>query len=294
MSADYIGDLSFEIIPEKMQGGGAWVQWRQKGIGSSDAPIIMHKSDFKTPRELYYDKITPQTYGTANYIQPKQTFAQERGHRLEPIARAKYEELTGFKAPSDCFELEDTPFRASLDGHIKKYNGGLEIKCLGEADHAIALAGKVPEKYRWQLVHQFYVCDLNWIDYFSYFEPTKEPPTKDNISWATVRVVPDKNAMRKYVNKAKMFWHNVETKTPPPLSARDWQNIDDEKLDRLGEIFKRRKFEFDLAAVRLSNTKEEIIKFCNEQKLKRIIGGGIKVSEITKGEKKYLKIGLEK
>lgn len=291
---DYTPDLSFEIIPDKMQGGGAWVQWRQKGMGGSDAPIIMNKSEFKTPRELYYDKLTPQTYGTANYIQPKQTFAQERGHRLEPIARAKYEELTGYKAPSDCFEREGTPFRASLDGHIKKENGGLEIKCLGIFDHAVAQAGIVPSKYFWQLVHQFYVCDLNWIDYFSYFEPTNETPTKENISWATVRVYPDKDAMQKYVNKAKMFWHHVETKTPPPLDARDWQRLDNETLDRLGEKYKTLKFECDLAGQRFDVVKEEIRQFCNERNFKRIIGGGIKVSEIKKGDKKYLKIGLEK
>lgn len=270
------------------------MQWRQKGMGGSDAPIIMHKSDFKTPRELYYDKIKPQTFGTANYIKPRQTFAQERGHRLEPIARAKYEELTGFKAESDCFELAGTPFRASLDGYIKQENGGLEIKCLGIDDHAIAQSGKIPEKYFWQLVHQFYVCDLDWIDYFSYFEPTKETPTKDNISWATVRVYPDKDAMRKYVNKAKMFWHHVETKTPPPLGAKDWQKIQSETLDRLGEKFKTLKFEFDLASQRLNDVKAEIGSFCIERNLKRIIGGGIKVSEITKDNNKYFKIGLEK
>ena len=37
-----------------------WLDWRKKGIGSSDAPIIMGVSPWKTPFELWEEKTGTQ------------------------------------------------------------------------------------------------------------------------------------------------------------------------------------------------------------------------------------------
>ena len=37
-----------------------WLEYRRKGIGGSDAAAVLGISPFRTGRDLYYDKLTPE------------------------------------------------------------------------------------------------------------------------------------------------------------------------------------------------------------------------------------------
>jgi putative phage-type endonuclease len=128
------------------QGSGDWLTWRRGGLGSSDIPIIMGVSPWRTPHQLWQEK--------TKKIEAKQfsNFAIERGNRLEPKARAMFELLMDESFPPFVAEHPEFPqFRVSLDGWSEGLSAILEIKCPGEADHTKAKNGEVPEKYIWQV-----------------------------------------------------------------------------------------------------------------------------------------------
>ena len=104
-----------------------WLEWRRKGIGASDAPVIMGLSKFQTPIELFDIKLGRVVSDSApNFIQAK-------GNRLEPIARAKYELMENIDMkPALCQHVEYEYMRASMDGLTENRKRGLEIKYLGK------------------------------------------------------------------------------------------------------------------------------------------------------------------
>ncbi|MES2145765.1 MAG: YqaJ viral recombinase family protein, partial [Pseudomonadota bacterium] len=87
-----------------------WLKWRKGGIGSSDAPIIMGASPYKTRLQLYKEKISPE-------IKEETSFIQQMGNDIEPRLRSYME----FKhdrtyAPKLVVMAEYPHLRASLDG----------------------------------------------------------------------------------------------------------------------------------------------------------------------------------
>ena len=70
------------------QNTNEWLEFRRNKIGSSDAPIIMGKSPWKTPHQLWEEKM-----GIKDSFFESQ--AMRRGKDLEPEARTAFEEQTG-------------------------------------------------------------------------------------------------------------------------------------------------------------------------------------------------------
>lgn len=178
----------------------SWYAWRGKGIGSSDAPIIMGVSPWSTRRKLWLQK----TGREKNEF--KGNWATERGNELEPKARAMYELQTGYESPPILTENPEFPFiRASLDGYYTCGGVILEIKCPGKADHELALAGFVPEKYIPQIQHQFLAKpEAKKADYFSF----------DGSRGVIVEVWPDEVYLKRLLWEEKIFWdciiNNIE------------------------------------------------------------------------------------
>lgn len=197
-------------IPEAEQRTSSWEAWRKKGIGASDAPIIMGVSPWKTPLQLWEEKVGISKGFAGNW-------ATNRGNELEPVARQHYELLADIDMPP-CLVMHPVHLfmRASLDGYNTKESKVLEIKCPGRKDHETALAGKVPEKYIWQLQHQLFVTGAKSADYFSF----------DGEGGAIVTVYPDPKMHEELLEKCLAFWKCVETQTPPPATDRDYILVD--------------------------------------------------------------------
>lgn len=186
----------------------SWQQWRNQGIGASDAPIIMRVSPWTTPYELWQMK-------TGKLIKDFSNYATERGHRLEPRARASYEFKFGYSAPPVLVVNEQFPFiRASLDGYNAERGIALEIKCPGKKDHETALAGKVPEKYFPQLQHQLLACAQAKINhYYSY----------DGERGVCVECLPDSKYQEILFEELCKFWICVQKDIPPELTEKEKQ-----------------------------------------------------------------------
>lgn len=122
-----------------------WLMWRHKGIGASDVPVIMNKSPYKKPFELWEEKIAPEPkFSESNFI-------QQKGHNLEPIARAKAEIELGMTFTPKLIQSERYEFlKCSLDGISQDLQVVIEIKYVGKKFY-----DECPEKYYPQIQYQY-------------------------------------------------------------------------------------------------------------------------------------------
>jgi putative phage-type endonuclease len=243
----------------------SWEEWRSKGLGSSDAPIIMGASPWLTPYQLWEQKTKRAQSKVSNW-------AMERGNQLEPKARAHYQLLREIDMPATLREHALYPhLRASLDGYAAQ-NGGriLEIKCPGKEDHAKAVAGQIPEKYIWQLVHQLAVADAAVADYFSF----------DGSRGVIVPFHRDLKLEQTLIEKMLPFWELVKTDTPPEYSERDFKVLRGKKEKELFTKFKNLKLEADAKAEALEQVRKEIIEQIQDP---RVICADV---QLMRGERK--------
>jgi putative phage-type endonuclease len=232
-----------------IQGSKEWLAWRNEGLGGSDAPIIMGDSPWTTPYQLWERKLGLAPDQT-------QTFRMTRGIDMEPIARAAYESLTGEIVEPICvthpvFEW----MRVSLDG--MPLGGGipLEIKCPGAADHAEAVAGRVPGKYKAQLQHAMACTQAPKMHYFSY----------DGENGVLVVVDRDDAYIAQMIETEQAFWQCVCTKTPPAGAPRD-----DEAWMTAAKAYRAAKVASDEAEATLKAAKEVLVELGGGY------GGGVK------------------
>ena len=204
-----------------------WLEWRLDGIGSSDAPVIMGVSPWKTLHQLYIEK---KDRIISNYTNP----AMQRGHDLEEMCRQKFEELMNVSVfPQNVVHPEMNWLRASFDGLDLDGTTAVEIKNPNRKDHELAAEGKVPDKYYPQCQHLIKTKELTEIYYFSHFDG----------DYQTVWVDRNDEYLEEYLSKASAFWDSVLRGIPPektqkdltPISNSKWQ----EKADRC-KILRRR------------------------------------------------------
>lgn len=194
----------------KVQGSKAWHAWRGKGIGSSDAAVLLGWSPWKNVHQLYEEKLglwKPE-FGVF------QRQAMDRGTALEPEIRKWYEHYQGKSFTETTAEHPEKPhFRASFDGLNREYvnkDGSIgrmiEIKAPNKDDHALAHTMEVPKKYIPQVQWLMMVGNVPWADYVSY--------GRDG-TYAVVPVKADKRLQKALMERADLFWQHVQTKTDP-------------------------------------------------------------------------------
>ena len=199
------------------QGTEEWLEWRRKNIGASDAPIIMGASKWKTPYELWL-------YKTYQADEPPMNRWMQRGKDLEPEARAACEKELGIDLFPQCLTSKKMPFMvASLDGISLDGDVAVEIKCPGHTDHQCALNGKVPDHYIWQLQHQMYVSELDYMFYYSC----------DGSEGKLLYVIRDDEKIKALLEACIKFKKCVDDKVSPGLCDRDRLQITDGSLARL-------------------------------------------------------------
>lgn len=211
-----------------VQGSPEWLAFRKKHIGSSDAPVIMGVSPWKTPFQLWQEKTGFEDHNLEN----RNT---AYGRAMEPVAKAAYEtETQDFVS---C-EVEDTivihkviPYvMASLDGIAMLQDLPIEIKNCSHEDHLLAKEGLIPEKYYPQVQHQLACTDRPKMHYVSYH--------KGDL--AIVNVYRDEKYISKLLKKEVEFWEQVKNLDPPKLQDGDyvqkghdpeWLALEEELLD---------------------------------------------------------------
>lgn len=195
-----------------VQGSEAWRAWRGKGLGSSDAPVLLGWSPWKTLEQLVLEKQGKwkPTFGEA------QQRAMDRGKRLEPVIRAWYERTHGKGKLFPDGIFEDKHLRGSFDGICRdapNEDGSagrlIEIKAPNRDDHELARAGLVPKKYVPQVQWLLMLSGLLWADYVSY---------GSDDTYAVVQVKRDVLMQEELRRRAGIVWTVVENNAPCPTA----------------------------------------------------------------------------
>lgn len=183
------------------QGSQDWLRWRETGLGSSDAPIILGVSPWATPKELFERKLKIR-------IPQRTNSAMQRGKDLEPEIRKIYEDLFGYKVEPICGIHDTIPWlKVSLDGWNEERKIAIEIKAPNKDDHLCSLGGKVPEKYLPQCDHQLLVSNGNCLHYISY-----NPRFPKHEELAIVKHLPNSKALEALLEAEKEFWSWIENR----------------------------------------------------------------------------------
>ena len=177
------------MLDRKMvQGSEAWKSYRKEFIGSSDCAAILGVSPWQTIGQLLEYKLGLRSEQEDNEY-------MKHGRETEPEARRAFEEFKGVSVYPKV--VQGLSFQlASLDGISMDGKTIVEIKCPGAKDHAIALSGRVPDKYIPQLQHILSVTGAKEIFYWSY---------KDG-SGILVAIQRDEDYISRLVEKEKAFY----------------------------------------------------------------------------------------
>lgn len=210
------------------QGTKEWLSFRHKGIGSSDAPVIMGKSPYKTRLQLFKEKIMPPV------LDEERTFVQNLGHLFESKALAHFalsNEIDDIRP--EVFEHKNFSWiRASLDGYSAKKNMLCEIKYVGQKRFEQVMDTKqVLQDHEDQVQHQFLTTGASQGFYICYTLTSDKKQIKD-IGW--VRVDPDMSYIENTLFPAEQeFWACVESGKAPEPTEKDEAILDDSETSDL-------------------------------------------------------------
>ncbi|MEQ9465588.1 MAG: YqaJ viral recombinase family protein [Haliea sp.] len=259
------------------QGSADWLAHRQLYRNASETPAVMGVSPWMTPYQLWELRTGRR--------QQEVTYPMERGMRLEPAARAAYEEMTGHVVQP--ITLVDGDYSASLDGLT--FDGSLlvEIKCPVRGGRSTlweqTSQGEVPEHYRLQVQHQLMVSRAEQAELFVYDEDLGKgialPIHADPESHEAIRAAWDR------------FMPHIEADTPPELTERDRLVRDDPAWLEAAEAFAQRKSALDAAKSAADAARAALLELADHPS---VTGGGVTVTRfVRKGSVDYRKAAAD-
>lgn len=174
----------------------AWWEWRQAGIGSSDAPTILGEKPAKSTERLLHEKQNPPKSSGRNFV-------RAQGIALERAARAVYCRTLALELEPACVQSLARPWqRASLDGLSADGERVVEIKC-GPAAYQRAAAHRRPPRHHFaQLQHILSVTGLPVVDYWCYL-PSHSP--------LRLEVRRDEAYIQRLLAAEEVFWRRFAT-----------------------------------------------------------------------------------
>jgi len=200
------------------QGSQQWHDWRNATLAdggprimASHLPAIMGVSPHETAHQLWMrmtGRVSPQK---------SSNFAMQRGHKYEPVCRARLEASTGATITPVCCEAlpgEAAPLWAacSLDGISDSWDEIHEIKVPGAKTFQEVLEGKVPEQWYPQIQWQLLVTGVPRCR-LTAFDPG-DGVVSDQERIASVMVFPDSGYQAKLIEAAENFRNAVMNDTP--------------------------------------------------------------------------------
>jgi hypothetical protein len=164
-----------KVIENVIQGSEQWFALRRGRPTASNFNRILtpKKVELAAARWSYMDELISECYfPELNVFEGN--FWTDRGEELEPIARAKFSEMTGLTVKQVGFITRDDEIvGCSPDGLIVDESGkwlsGLEMKCPAPKTHVqYVREGELPDTYKAQVHGSMAVTGLNTWHFFSY------------------------------------------------------------------------------------------------------------------------------
>ena len=199
-------------IPTAKMTREEWLQLRRKGIGGSDASVIMGKNPYRSILQLWEEKTgkLPVTDDGNEYTY--------WGNVMEPIIRKEFMNRTGLKVRQKHAMIihKDYPYLfADVDGIVTDERGE---KCIFEAKTASQYKAeqwedRVPEEYILQVQHYLEVCGMDKAYIAALIGGNK---------FVFHTIYRDDELIRNLVSREKDFWEGcVLTGTEPVMDDSD-------------------------------------------------------------------------
>jgi predicted phage-related endonuclease len=199
------------IICEHPQGTPEWLADRAGRATGSRAKDILAKiksgeaaerRNYRT--QLVTERLTGQPQ-EGGFVSKEMQWGTDH----EPFARMAYESKTGNLVTEMGFiYLPSIMAGCSLDGLLEENGktGIFEAKCPISATHVEYLtAGKLPPKYKPQILHNVYVTGADFADFVSY-----DPRMPEGLHLFVVRWERDEAEMKEYEAELKLFLGEVD------------------------------------------------------------------------------------
>ena len=199
-------------IPTAKMTREEWLQLRRKGIGGSDASVIMGKNPYRSILQLWEEKTgkLPVTDDGNEYTY--------WGNVMEPIIRKEFMNRTGLKVRQKHAMIihKDYPYLfADVDGIVTDERGE---KCIFEAKTASQYKAEqwedgVPEEYILQVQHYLEVCGMDKAYIAALIGGNK---------FVFHTIYRDDELIRNLISREKEFWEGcVLTDTEPVMDDSD-------------------------------------------------------------------------
>ena len=185
-----------------------WLKHRRRGIGGSDAAAIAGLNPWKSPVEVYYEKL-----GEIPPVEDNERMYW--GRVLEDIVAREFSERTGKRVRRRNAILQH-PKHGFMIGNIDRElvgeKVGLECKTVGEYSKDDWKEDRVPEQYIIQCQHYMAVTGYK--------------------GWWIAALIGGNKFVYKYIERDETiidalidietaFWQMVQEKTPPPMDGTD-------------------------------------------------------------------------
>ena len=243
---------------------------RKKGIGGSDAGAILGISPWKTPLQVYMDKV-----GAADPIQDNDSMFW--GRTLEPVIRQRYADVTNRKVVVPDTLITHPKFEfmiGNLDG-ITSDNRVLEVKTARSAEGwGEPGSNEIPDSYMIQVQHYMLITAIPVADVavliggsdFRIYEVPAEP-----------------ELMELMIEKETGFWSRVINRDPPePITYQDM-------LLKYGRTSKESRVQADAVAIAAVARLKEIKAIAKEEdELKTVIMAAFGESDTLMDNNKVL------
>lgn len=185
------------------QGSSEWLDFRRYHIMATDCACIMGVNDFKTPYDLYQEKV--------DGVAAQDNEHMRRGRLNEPLARQIFIEMTCIDVEPMVVQSSEFPFMgASLDGIDQTRKLLVEIK--SPANIQKHLSKEIPIHYRYQMMHQLAVTRADCCYFVSFHA--------DDVDKIIVQeVLPDRNLINAIIENEQYFYdYNMCLGNPPEKS----------------------------------------------------------------------------
>jgi len=194
-----------------MEDKKAWLEKRRKGIGGSDVAAICGLSKWKTPLEVYMDKL-----GLADPIEDNPSMLW--GRLLEPIVRQRYADETGREVLVPDEIIVHPKYKhmlANLDGATTDKRV-LEVKTARDArEWGEPGTDEIPQYYLLQVQHYMIVTGYEIADVAALI---------GGSDFRIYEIPADKELQSMIIEAEAEFWDKVQNKIEPdPISFADIQ-----------------------------------------------------------------------
>ncbi|OFC30626.1 YqaJ viral recombinase family protein [Acidithiobacillus caldus] len=199
---------ALKLVSTKTLSREEWLQWRHKGIGSSDAAAAVGKSPYTSPLALWLEKTGRKA---AEDLSQKE--AVRWGTLLEPLIAQAYAEQTGKKVRrvNAILQHPEHPYLLANLDRVVEGGGILEIKTAGLRSQGLWEEG-IPEHYRIQVLHQLLVTGKSWAEVAVLI---------GGQEFRTYRIEPEGGELSELLQAEQAFWQHVRDDTPPEADGSE-------------------------------------------------------------------------